>query len=609
METGEEIEMRSREERVRELSVAAGVSPILAGLLMQRGVLDAAQAASFFSPSLDELHDPYLFKDMRAAVERVDRALKQGEKVLIYGDYDVDGTTAVALVYKALSRLSGNAKEQLAYYVPDRYTEGYGISERGVRYASENGYKLVIALDCGIKAVERMELARELGVDFIICDHHNPGEVIPAVVACLNSKRSDCEYPDKNLSGCGVGFKLMQALYAHNGRDFSELKSLLDLVAVSIASDIVPVIGENRILAYHGLRHLNEAPCVGLRSIMQTAGLTVGSVDMSDVVFKVGPRINAAGRMGSAADAVRLLLSETEAEAEELGRQINDTNDERKDLDRVVTQQATERIESQPEWRRRHSTVLYDPTWSKGVIGIVASRLTEMFHRPTVILTRSQANPEFATGSARSIDEFDLYRAIDSCSNLLENFGGHTYAAGLTMKTGNVETFAEAFDYVVSQSLTEEQKEIMTAALAAYDSGAGVGSEVQVFRKVETDAELRLKDISYQLLDELRKMEPFGTMNTKPVFVTRGVYDYSTSKSFGKMRQHIKLDMIDAEDRTVRSGVAFGFGHYAERISSGEPFDIYYTIDDVEFRGRKQLTLMIKDIRFAAESGADGEGE
>ncbi len=570
---------------VEEFASATHVSPILSSLLLQRGINTPTLAQDFFSPDISKLHDPMLFCDMAKAVSRVKKALANGERILIYGDYDVDGTTAVALVHTALERFCAEPNSQLGYYIPDRYTEGYGISQKGVEYAHSGGYSLVIALDCGIKAVERMKYARSLGIDFIICDHHTPGEVIPDVVACLNSKRVDCNYPDKNLSGCGVGFKLMQALYRSKGIADEELMPLLDLVVVSIASDIVPIIGENRILAHNGLRQLNTTPRIGLRSIIHTAGLTEGNIGMGDIVFKLGPRINAAGRMRSGNEAVRILLERDANIADELSRQINDSNDERKDLDRIVTSQAIDRIESQDPQHTASSTVLYDPEWSKGVIGIVASRLTETYYRPTIILTRSQANPDYATGSARSIDGFDLYKAIDACSDLLENFGGHTYAAGLTMKIENVDKFATAFEKYASQNLTAEQR----------------------CQQIDIDAEIKLADVKPALLAELQSLEPFGSANTKPVFMTRGIYDYSTSKQFGQHQQHLKLDLIDATDCTIRSGVGFCLGHLHEVLSSGSKVDICYTIEENEFRGKKQLQLMVKDLRLSEVDSPEDE--
>ena len=553
-----------------------GLHPVLAKLLLQRGVSSAHDVDDFFNPSLDNLHDPFLMKDMSKAVERIISALQHNERILIYGDYDVDGTSAVALVFMALGRFI-SSQDQIDFYIPDRYNEGYGISTKGIQYAHDNGFSLVIALDCGIKAVHRMQLARELGVDFIICDHHMPGEQIPDVVACLNAKQADCPYPDKNLSGCGVGFKLMQALYISKGLDWHLLTEFLDLLVVSIASDIVPIVGENRILAFHGLNRINSHPNVGLASIMCMADIKPGDVSMSDIVFKIGPRINAAGRMRSGNDAVRLLVSTDRAMADSISLQINDQNDERKDLDRIITRQAVQRIENSPSLRLSSSTVLYDQSWSKGVIGIVASRLSETYLRPTIILTRSQANPDFATGSARSVEGFDLYRAIDACSHLLENFGGHTYAAGLTMKIENVEPFQREFESYAAANSSAEQR----------------------VPQVDIDLEIDLADVSEHLLAQLDRLEPFGPANARPVFLTRGVYDYSTSKLFGHQRQHIKLDVIDSNGRTVKSGVCFGLGHLFPAISNGAQFDIAYTIERNDYRGRKILQLVVKDIKFS----------
>ena len=558
------------------LAQSLGVLPAVGKLLVQRGIKTPEEAEEFFNPDLRKLHDPYLMKDMARAVERVNKALVGSEKILVYGDYDVDGTTAVSLVYMALGKLVDRPEERLDFYIPDRYNEGYGISFKGIEYAHEKGFSLVIALDCGIKAVEKVALAQKYGIDVIICDHHNPGDTIPDVVACLDAKRQDCPYPDKNLSGCGVGFKLMEALYKSNGRDCHELIGFLDLLVISIASDIVPMTGENRILAYHGLRQLNSQPHVGIESILDKARLKKGEITISDIIFKIGPRINAAGRMGSGNDAVRLLVSNDKTEADTICDRINDSNDERKDLDREITREAIDRIEKSDEMKCGNSTVLYEPTWSKGVIGIVASRLTETYYRPTIILTQSQTNPTFATGSARSVEGFDLYKAIDSCSELLENFGGHTYAAGLTMRVENVEAFRKAFETYTAANLPEEFRQ----------------------PQEDIDIELTLEEVSNELLKQIERFEPFGPANTKPVFVTRGVYDYCSSKLFGHSRQHIKLDMIDSLGRSVKSGVAFGLAEAYQDIADGKPFDVCYTLENNEHRGKLTLQMMIKDIHL-----------
>ncbi|MCQ2203038.1 MAG: single-stranded-DNA-specific exonuclease RecJ [Bacteroidales bacterium] len=554
-----------------------GLHPVLTRLLLQRGIKTYDEAKEFFRPSLLSMHNPFLMMDMEKAVDRVNNAIDDNEKVLVYGDYDVDGTTAVALVYSYLKPYVGEGN--IGYYVPDRYNEGYGISYKGIDYANEHGYTLVIALDCGIKAVEKVAYAKQKGIDFIICDHHTPGDRLPEAAACLDPKRDDCTYPDKNLSGCGVGFKLMQAFCRMNDQKEDDLLQYLDILAVSIASDIVPMTGENRVLAYHGLKKLNENPSIGLKSIIEVAGLQDKEMTVSDIVFKIGPRINAAGRMKSGIEAVRLLISDDRAEADLISHSIDNRNEERKDLDRTITQEALNMIESSDEMKKRKSTVLFNPEWHKGVVGIVASRLTETYYRPTIILTMSNG---FATGSARSVEGFDLYKAIDSCSDLLENFGGHTYAAGLTMKVENVEHFIERFEQYVAANISDDQ----------------------MLPSIDIDAEIHLSDITPQFYNILTQFEPFGPGNIKPVFVTNGVYDYGTSKLVGKdkdadiapSRKHLKLEVTDPHSRGTMQGVAFNMGDKFKHIHSGKPFNLCYTIEMNEFRGNKNLQIMVRDI-------------
>lgn len=563
------------------LSRAMGdMHPVLSRLLILRGIRTADEARDFFHPQLINMHNPFLMKDVDKAVERINSAIANHEKFLIYGDYDVDGTTAVALVYSYLKPYVGEAN--IDYYVPDRYNEGYGISYKGIDYAKEHGVTLVIALDCGIKAVEKVAYAKEKGIDFIICDHHTPGDDLPQAVACLDPKREDCSYPDQNLSGCGVGFKLMQAFCRFNNYDEKDLLQYLDILAVSIASDIVPMTGENRILEYHGLKKLNENPCLGLQSIIDVAGLNGKEMTVSDIVFKIGPRINAAGRMKSGVEAVRLLISANRAEADVISQSIDSHNEDRKDLDRSITQEALDMIERSEEQKNKKSTVLFNPEWHKGVVGIVASRLTETYYRPTIILTMSNG---FATGSARSVDGFDLYRAIDSCSDLLENFGGHTYAAGLTMKVENVEKFAARFEQYVAANIEPSQ----------------------LMPQIDVDAVIHLSDISMPFFDKLSQFEPFGPGNTKPVFVTNGVYDYGTSKIVGKdkdadidpSRKHLKLEVTDPHSRGTMQGVAFSMGDKYAHVHSGKPFNVCYTIEMNEFRGTRNLQMMVRDIHEA----------
>ncbi len=555
-----------------------GIHPVLAKLLIQRGITNYDEAKAFFRPNLINMHNPFLMQGMDNAVQRINQAIANNEKILVYGDYDVDGTTAVSLVYSYLRQYVD--ADNIGYYIPNRYTEGYGISYKGIDYAADNGFALVIALDCGIKAVEKVSYANQKHIDFIICDHHTPGDTLPNAIACLDPKRNDCNYPDKNLSGCGVGFKLMQAFCRNNFYKEDDLLQYLDILAVSIASDIVPIIGENRILAFHGLKKLNTSPSVGLKSIIEVAGLQGKEITISDIVFKIGPRINAAGRMKSGTEAVRLLVSDNSTDADAISRLIDSHNEERKDLDRTITQEALDMIEKSEELKKRKSTVLFSPGWHKGVIGIVASRLTESYYRPTIVLTESNG---LATGSARSVDGFDLYKAIDSCSDLLENFGGHMYAAGLTMKLENVEPFIQRFEQYVSDNILPEQ----------------------LIPQIDIDAELHLSDITNGFYNILTQFEPFGPGNLKPVFLTRNVYDYGHSKLVGKdkdatdvdkSKKHLKLEVTDPHSRSVMNGVAFGMGHMIDPLKNGEPVSLCYTIDMNEFKGYRNLQIMVKDM-------------
>ena len=555
--------------KVEELSGLLNINPVLGRLLIQRGISTFDEARAFFRPKLTDLHNPFLMKDMDKAVERIDRAFKTNERILVYGDYDVDGTTSVALVYSFLGRFYSN----LDFYIPNRYDEGYGVSIKGIDYAAETGCTLVIALDCGIKAVEKVAYAKRKGVDFIICDHHTPGDELPQVVACLDPKRADCNYPDANLSGCGVGFKLMQAFCRYRDYKESILMDYIDLVVVSIASDIVPITGENRILAYYGLKKLNENPSMGLRSIIKVSGMEGKEMTISDIVFKIGPRINAAGRIDTGRDAVALLVNLDEESAGTMSNDINACNETRKDLDRNITLEAHEIINSSEELLKRYSTVLFKPEWHKGVIGIVASRLTETFYRPTVILTESKG---LATGSARSVDGFDLYRAIDACSDLLENFGGHMYAAGLTMKIENVPLFMERFEQYVAENILPEQ----------------------MVPQIEVDSYLHLTDITPKFFRILKQFQPFGPGNMKPVFQTSNVFDYGTSKAVGRDKDHLKLELIEEHSAAIKQGVAFGMGDKIDLIKGNKPFDICYTVEENVFNGNTSLQLMVKDIHF-----------
>ena len=548
-----------------------GIHPALAGLLFERGICTVQQARHFFRPQLTELHDPFLMNDMQQAVDRLNLAMGRKERIMVYGDYDVDGCTAVALVYKFLRQYYSN----IDYYIPDRYDEGYGISRKGVEFAAETGVGLIIVLDCGIKAIEEIAYAKELGIDFIICDHHVPDDELPCAVAILNPKRKDNHYPYTDLSGCGVGFKFMQAFALNNGIEFNKLNQLLDLCAVSIASDIVPVMGENRILAYHGLRCLNSNPGIGLQAIVEVCGLADRELTMNDIIFKIGPRINASGRMQNGKEAVELLVEKDYAAALEKAGRINLYNEARKDLDKQMTEEAMEQVKDLPGLDERHSIVIYNEAWHKGVIGIVASRLTEQYYRPAVVLTRSEG---MATGSARSVSGFDVYKAVQSCEDLLENFGGHTYAAGLTMPVKNVEEFSRRFENYVTEHILDEQTEAT----------------------LEINAELDFKDVTFRFYQQLRRFAPFGPCNPKPVFCTRRVYDYGTSKVVGRGQEHIKLELVDNKSNNVMNGIAFGQSSQVRFIKTKRAFDICYTIEENSHK-RGEVQLQIDDIRPSAD--------
>ena len=550
-----------------QLAADIGIHPALGSLLLERGIRDAAAARRFFHPQLSELHDPFLMNDMQTAVERINKALAGKERILVYGDYDVDGCTAVALVYKFLRQFCSN----IDYYIPDRYEEGYGISKKGIDFAAATGVRLIIVLDCGIKAVEEIAYAKSLGVDFIICDHHVPDSELPDAVAILNPKRTDNRYPDTNLSGCGVGFKLMQAFAQSNGIAQGRLVPLLDLCVVSIASDIVPITGENRILAYHGLRSLNTNPGTGLRAIIEVCGLGDRELTMNDIIFKIGPRINASGRMQSGGEAVALLVENDFVEAMEQAERINLYNEARKDLDRQMTEEAVELVRDLPGLDDRRAVVIYNEEWHKGIIGIVASRLTEQYYRPAVVLTRSE---DLATGSARSVSGFDVYKAVQSCEDLLENFGGHTYAAGLSMKVENVPEFSRRFEAYVAEHIKDEQTQAT----------------------LDVDAVLDFKDVNFDFYRQLKRFAPFGPGNARPVFCTFRVYDYGTSKVVGRGQEHIKLELVDTKSNTVMNGIAFGQSSQARLIKTKQAFDIVYSIEENTHK-RGDVQLQIEDIR------------
>ncbi len=566
---------------VEALASRLGMSTVLTNLLVQRGIDTVEKAKKFFSPSLRDLHDPFLMKDMDRAVERIEKAVKNNETVMIYGDYDVDGTTAVALVYKFLSQIG---HKNLLFYIPDRYVDGYGISVRSIDHAVRKGVKLVIALDCGIKAVEKVDYAKQKGVDFIICDHHLPAEEIPRAVAVLDPKRTDCTYPFDELSGCGVGFKLVEAYARRNKIPFKEIEHLLDLLVVSIASDIVPLVDENRILAYYGLRKLNSQPSKGLLSIIKICGLEGHNITIDDIVFKIGPRINAAGRMRMDEDdqnaapsgghaAVSLLIEGNEQEAAKFGEVIDSFNQDRKSIDRNVTQEAHDYVEANPELKARKSTVIYNPKWMKGIVGIVASRLIETYYRPTVVLTKSNG---FVTGSARSVAGFDLYQAVESCSDLLENFGGHMYAAGLTMREENVEAFTKRFnDYV--------EKNIDPQILVP---------------QVDIDSELLFSDITDEFHRQLNSFQPFGPGNTAPVFMTRSASNRGDAKLVGVECDHLRMDLMQRQKpHTTIPAIAFQQPTHYEWVRAGKPVSVCYQIVENHYRGTVSKQLRIKDIK------------
>jgi single-stranded-DNA-specific exonuclease len=552
---------------VDQLANDLSIENVLANLLVQRGVTTFEEAKKFFRPSLSDLHDPFLMKDMDKAITRLESAIKNQEKILVYGDYDVDGTTAVALVYSFIAQFH----KQVEYYIPDRYAEGYGISFQGIDYASEQNFSLIIALDCGIKAIDKVEYASQKGIDFIICDHHRPGDSIPNAVAVLDPKRNDCNYPFDELCGCGVGFKLVQAYALKNNIPFEELEQFLDLTAISIASDLVPIVGENRVLCYFGLEQLNKNPRKGIKAILDLANVKK-EVTMNELVFTVGPRINAAGRLESGRSAVALLVSDNHADAKESGQNINITNTERRTIDVTITQHALSMIDGNIEMINRKSTVLFHPDWHKGVVGIVASRLTEKYYRPTIILTESNGK---ATGSARSVKDFDVYDAIEACSDLLEQFGGHKYAAGLTLKVENVDAFQKRFEEIVSATIEEHM----------------------LVPEIEIDAELELSQITSKFYRILKQFSPFGPGNMSPVFITKHLVDKGYIRIVGS--NHLKLDIQSAlNPRESYPAIAFGQAEHFDALLRKQIFSACYAIDENTFNGNTTLQLNVKDIKI-----------
>lgn len=555
-----------------ELAKKYAGSPAIAELLVQRGITSVDDAEHFFNPSLSDLHDPFLMKDMDKAVDRLNMAMGAKEKILVYGDYDVDGTTAVSLVYKYLR----NYYSHIEYYIPTRDEEGYGISIKSIDYAASIGVKLIIVLDCGIKAIDEIHYAKEKGIDFIICDHHVPDDVLPEAYAILNPKMEGNTYPYPHLCGCGVGFKFMQAFAKSNGlTNQNELYSLLDLVAVSIAADIVPMTGENRIMTYHGLKRLNSNPNLGLKSIIKICNLANMEITISDVIFKIGPRINASGRMQSGMEAVDLLTTKDLNEAYAKGKSIDQYNRDRKELDKRITEEANTILENRGEIDSDHkSIVIYNKNWHKGIIGIVASRLTELYYKPAVVLTLSNG---IATGSSRSVQGYDIYSAIEASRDLLENFGGHTYAVGLSLKEENIPEFSRRFEEYVAKTI----------------------KPYQMTPQIDIDAYLRFEEITPEFLSLLDKFNPFGPGNQKPIFCSKNVLDYGTSKLVGKNLEHIKLELVNNSSGKVLNGIAFNMAQYFSHIKSGKPFDICYTIEENKHPNNvSKYQLLVKEIRI-----------
>ena len=560
-------------EIVGRLSAELGIDRVLADLLVKRGVTTFEEARGFFRPQLQNLHDPFLMADMDKAVSRLKEAVDARQKILVYGDYDVDGTTAVALVYSFLGRFT----DRVGFYIPDRYDEGYGLSYKGLDWASDNGYQLIITLDCGIKAIEKVEYARTKGIDVIICDHHLPEDELPHAVAVLDPKREDCHYPFDDLCGCGVGFKLVQAYAQRYGIPFEELEPLLDLQVVSIASDLVSMTGENRILAHFGLKRLNENPRKGLLAMINLAKLEPGHIGIDDIVFKIGPRINAAGRMESGRLAVELLTATDDRTAFQIGNKINDNNNERKSIDREITQEALEMVHNGQALETENVTIVYNPTWNKGVVGIVASRLVEAYYKPTVVLTKSNG---FITGSARSVAGFDLYASIESCADLLENFGGHVYAAGLTMKESSLQEFCRRMDKYVSEHIV---KSVLTPV-------------------IEIDSRLDFSQITPKFTRILKQFQPFGPGNANPVFLTEDVYDAGNGRKVGAGGVHMKLDLMQ-ESQPYRqiAAIAFNMSDFYDHIKAGNPIDVCYSIVENFYRGSSTIQLRLKDMREREE--------
>lgn len=578
------LKPRANPEVVQHLSKVLNINHYLSKLLVQRGITDYEEAKAFFRPRLQNLHDPFLMKDMTKAVERIEKAIIEQEKILVYGDYDVDGTTAVALIYTFLKGFYKNVD----FYIPDRYTEGYGVSKKGVDFAAEHNFRLVIALDCGIKAVKAIAYAKEKNIDFIVCDHHLPGEILPEASALLDPKQTDCPYPYKELSGCGLGFKLAQAFSAKNGLPFKRLESFLDLVVVSIAADIVPITGENRILAYYGLKLINTNPRPGLRAILKLGNVFERSdaqeydqtiftreLQITDLVFLIGPRINAAGRMESGRNSVELLITTNMEDADKKGEIINKYNDDRRNLDAQITQEALEQIANSTEFDHKKTTVVYNPAWHKGVLGIVASRLIDYYYRPTIVFTSSG---DLVTGSARSVKDFDIYTAIDSCSDILEHYGGHRFAAGLSLRPENLPVFISRFESMVATSISDKM----------------------LVPEIEIDDKIVLSSFNSKFYKVLKQFSPFGPENMKPIFLAEGVKDTGYASVVGK--NHLRMFVFHPEISSFPvPAIAFQQGEKFEKVQKGIPFDICFHLEENEWNGNVTLQLNIKDIRFADE--------
>jgi single-stranded-DNA-specific exonuclease len=571
MEKRWQINEKSSLDEIQKLSSDLNnLDPTLTNILLQRKIDNYEKAKTFFRPSLDEIHDPFLMKDMDSAVERLQKAIQNKEKILIYGDYDVDGTTSVALVYSYLK----NFYKELEYYIPDRYGEGYGVSFKGIDYAVENGFSLIIALDCGIKAVEKVAYATEKGVDFIICDHHRPGVELPKAIAVLDPKRVDCNYPYDGLSGCGVGFKLMQAWTQETKKDESKLFEYLDLLAISTCADIVPLTGENRVFVHYGLKKINENPRLSIKVMKALSDIKTPEMTVMDVVFTFAPRINAAGRISSGNKAVEMLVAEDEKEIEKVGKKINAYNLERRGLDKEITVEALAIMEADKVYSKRKSTVLFGNKWHKGVIGIVASRLIETHYKPTIILTESKG---LATGSARTVEGFDVYNAIEACGDLIEQFGGHTAAAGMTMKIENVPAFIEKFDEVVCEQIDDEL----------------------LIPKVDIDSSLELSQIDEKFNRLLKQFAPFGPFNMRPVFLSENVFITKNSKKIGGDKTHLRLEVFQEDDPSVKFNcIGFGLGYVLDDLDEGMPFNIVYNIEENHWNGRTTLQLNLKDIKL-----------